>query len=127
MTTVTINDIYGTSDEPGIEQSFQVSPSLLGGPTHQELESMSNQRFPTGSSRLLSPSATSGSWQDVYRLADPDAQRQVFDQQLTEVTGCGFVAEGAARPQPQLNPLYPSSCAGVGHSGQVSTQQSRFS
>ena len=80
MTTVIINDIYDTSDEPGIEQSFQASPSLLGGPTHQELESMSNQRFPTGSSRLLSLPATSGSWQDVYRLADSAPSGRMFDQ-----------------------------------------------
>ena len=73
----TINDIYNTSDEPGREQSFQASPSLLGGPTHQELESMSNQRFLTASSQPLSPSATIGSWQDVYRQADPDAQRRI--------------------------------------------------
>ena len=113
------------SDEPGAGRSPQASPSVQGGTT--EFDNIMNRRFPTASSLPSSPSAATGSWQDVYRQADPDAQRRMFDQQMTGVTGCGFIAEGAARPQPPLNPMNPYACAGVEQSGQAFTQQSRFS
>ena len=98
LTDTNPTDVNSMSDEPGAGQSPQASPSVPGGTT--EFENMLNRRFPTASSQPSSPSATTGSWQDVYRQADPDAQRRMFDQQMTDVTGCGFVAEGAARPQP---------------------------
>ena len=59
------------SDELGAGQTPQASPSVPGGTT--EFENMLNRRFPTASSQPSSPSATTGSWQDVYRKADPDA------------------------------------------------------
>ena len=89
---------------------YRVRQALLSGNVPQQ---MNPQPYQPGD----------GGWANVYRSSDPDGLRRMFDQQMTSVTGCGFVPDAPPQQQVSQSVQNPFACAGVGQSPAASSQQ----